>query len=844
MRTLKLLFLIPFLFGINYTKAQTVTIPDAGFVNFLQYTYPSCMSGNLLDTTCIDIVNETNLNIPSQYNISNIYGVQFFDNLSILSINYHPITSIPFLPQNLIELNAAYCNLSTVTNLPASLEKIEITSNNFTSLPPLPAGLITYYRGSMPSLPIETNLPVTLELYNVQQCNVVNLPTLPSGLKSLSIGSNYSINIPILPAGLETLGIGHLNLINLPPLPASLTSLWAMNNNFVSLTSFPPILDKLYLNNCPNLTTIQNLPNTLQQLYAQSSNISFIDYLPNSIFTFDLQNNDLSSLPNIPNSATLINLENNNLTSLPPLPTVIYNLKLSNNSLYCIPFLPTTLSTITLNNNNFTCLPNILPSMSATFQNYPLCESNDPIDNPFGCLASEGIEGYVFMDQNTDCSYQATDIQMKNVPVTVSDNLGNLITSASTYTNGRYYFHLNAAQYEVNVDTLGKPYTVDCLSPGVDTNVFLTVGNPLAGNVNFGLKCKPGFDVGTKSVHAAGLVFPGQLHTLVVKSGDLTNYYNLNCSNGVSGTVTVTVTGPVIFQNISSGSLTPIITGNIYTYSIADFGAVNPDLDFRLDFKTDTAATAGDLVCVNVIVTPSPGDINLINNNFSTCYSVVNSYDPNNKSVYPVNITPDYLGYLTYTINFQNTGNAPAFHVRLEDTLSSFLDWTTFEVIDYSHEMHYTLTNDKLVVYYPNIMLVDSATSEPDSKGYITYRIKTNSNLLDGDEIDNTAYIYFDFNSPIVTNTIITNVQVDDSGFDNLEYSNVKIFPNPSNKTFNILSDVNVNEVNILDQQGKLVQFTYDEKLNTIDLGNNKAGIYFMQLILDDHIIVKKLIKK
>ena len=844
MKTLKLLFLIPFLFGINYIEAQTVTIPDAGFVNFLQYTYPSCMSGNLLDTTCTDIVNETNLNIPTQYSISNIYGVQFFDNLSVLSINYHPITSIPFLPQNLIELNAAYCNLTTITNLPNTIEKIEITSNDLTSLPTLPAGLVTYYRGSMPGLPIETSLPVTLELYNVQQCNVVNLPTLPSGLKNLSIGSNYSINIPILPAGLETLGIDHLNLTSLPPIPASLTYLWAANNNFVSLTSFPPILDKLYLNNCPNLTTIQNLPNTLQQFYAQSSNISFIDYLPNSIFTFDLHNNDLSSLPNIPNSASLINLENNNLTSLPTLPAVVYNLQLSNNSLYCIPFLPATISTLTLNNNNFTCLPNILPSMTSTFQSYPLCEGNDPIDNPFGCLASEGIEGYVFMDQNTDCSYQSTDVQMKNVPVTVNDNLGNQITSASTYTNGRYYFNLNTAQYEVVVDTIAKPYMIDCVNPGIDTNVVLSVANPLAGNVNFGLKCKPGFDVGTKSVHAVGLVFPGQLHTLNVKSGDLTNYYNLNCSNGVSGTVTITVTGPVIFQNISSGSLTPTIVGNIYTYTIADFGAVNPDLDFRLDFKTATTAVAGDLVCVNVIVTPLTGDINPTNNNFSTCYSVVNSYDPNNKSVYPSNITPDYLGYLTYTINFQNTGNAPAFHVRLEDTLSSFVDWTSFEVIDYSHEMHYALTNDKLVVYYPNIMLIDSTTSEPDSKGYITYRVKTNGNLLDGDEIENTAYIYFDFNSPVVTNTIITTVQVDDLGFDNSEFSNVRIYPNPSDKTFNVLLKENVNEINILDQQGKIIQFTYDEALNIIDLGDNKAGIYFMQLILNDRTVIKKLIKK
>ena len=232
---------------------------------------------------------------------------------------------------------------------------------------------------------------------------------------------------------------------------------------------------------------------------------------------------------------------------------------------------------------------------------------------------------------------------------------------------------------------------------------------------------QPGFDIGTKSIYTNGIVFPGQPHTLVIKAGDLTNFYNLNCSNGVSGNLIVTVNGPVTFQGATPGSLTPTISGNQYSYSIGDFGTVNPDLDFRLDFLTDTTATVGNSICVSAVVTPTAGDNSTANNNFSTCIPVVNSYDPNNKIVYPGIVSPGFTDYITYTINFQNTGNAPAFNVRLEDTLSPLLNVTTFELLDYSHDLHYKTDNNKLTVYYPNIMLVDSTTSEPDSKGHISF---------------------------------------------------------------------------------------------------------------------------
>ena len=59
---------------------------------------------------------------------------------------------------------------------------------------------------------------------------------------------------------------------------------------------------------------------------------------------------------------------------------------------------------------------------------------------------------------------------------------------------------------------------------------------------------------------------------------------------------------------------------------------------------------------------------------------------------------------------------------------------------------------------FQDIHLVDSFHNEPQSHGYITYRIKPKNNLVIGDVINNSASIYFDFNAPVITNTQKTKV--------------------------------------------------------------------------------------
>ena len=62
---------------ISESKAQYVSIPDSNFRKFLIQNYSTCMSGNLLDTTCVLITNEDTLNLVN-LELESIDGIRYF----------------------------------------------------------------------------------------------------------------------------------------------------------------------------------------------------------------------------------------------------------------------------------------------------------------------------------------------------------------------------------------------------------------------------------------------------------------------------------------------------------------------------------------------------------------------------------------------------------------------------------------------------------------------------------------------------------------------------------------------------------------------------------------------
>jgi hypothetical protein len=63
------------------------------------------------------------------------------------------------------------------------------------------------------------------------------------------------------------------------------------------------------------------------------------------------------------------------------------------------------------------------------------------------------------------------------------------------------------------------------------------------------------------------------------------------------------------------------------------------------------------------------------------------------------------------------------------------------------------------------------------NNGYVVFKIKTNSNLVAGNRVNNEAKIYFDYNFPTTANTVSTTFQ--SLGLNKFgSFKNFSIFPN------------------------------------------------------------------
>ncbi len=281
-------------------------------------------------------------------------------------------------------------------------------------------------------------------------------------------------------------------------------------------------------------------------------------------------------------------------------------------------------------------------------------------------------------------------------------------------------------------------------------------------------------------------------------------------------------------------------------WNIADFAVIDGATDFYIVVETDTYATAGTTVCLTLNVTPH-ADNDSTNNVTTTCYTVVSSFDPNDKQASPPGDIDTLQKWLTYTVRFQNTGTAEAQHIYILDTLDTNIDGSSFQLLAYSHQPQ-VLINENIVRFnFANINLPDSNTNEPESHGYIQYKVKLKNNLPVGTTISNTAFIYFDFNAPVVTNTTTSTIAVKQDTTtvgiraiaNPIEFT---LYPNPTQQQFTITTTQPNQTLQIFDLEGRVV-FTQNitGTATTINISNMASGVYVVGLSNTN--IRKRLVK-
>jgi len=235
------------------------------------------------------------------------------------------------------------------------------------------------------------------------------------------------------------------------------------------------------------------------------------------------------------------------------------------------------------------------------------------------------------------------------------------------------------------------------------------------------------------------------------------------------------------------------------------------------------------------------------------CQPNIASYDPNDKSAQPLGYgAQHYINRgipLDYKVRFQNTGNDTAFNIVIIDTLSSFVDVTTLRMKSASHPYTWELSGTGVLrVTFADILLVDSLTNESLSHGFFTYYIEQKTNLPIGAVINNQAAIYFDYNSPIFTNTTFHTISENFVPLilvvSEVEKESLKIdvYPNP----FSYMTTIEIEgesfdevELEVIDVTGRLVKNLRVKDTQRIELYRDWLiqGIYFYRIKGDGEMI-------
>jgi len=356
------------------------------------------------------------------------------------------------------------------------------------------------------------------------------------------------------------------------------------------------------------------------------------------------------------------------------------------------------------------------------------------------------VSGTVFNDENNNGLKEPDETGLPGVVIALMPS--ELYTA--TGLNGGYAIAADAIN-----DTIRPivPIIYAEANPSFHTAINTTTG------LDFGIHLQPGIKDLSVSVTPNAPFRPGF-------SNLLTLTYANEGTTVQNGILELQVDNQLEIENIMAPPTN--VNGNALTWDFTDL-QIFERRNISVTIKTPASIGIGTPLTFTCLIDTS-ADFDTTNNFFSLLDNVIGSFDPNDKQVVPSIFTPESLANkapLTYTIRFQNTGNFPASFITLADTLSQNLDPATFRVLASSHPMTWTMEGSGIVKFqFENINLSDSTTNEPASHGFVKYAIQAKPGLQLGDEIENTAHIYFDFNEPVVTNTITTKVALNENDND------------------------------------------------------------------------------
>ena len=359
-----------------------------------------------------------------------------------------------------------------------------------------------------------------------------------------------------------------------------------------------------------------------------------------------------------------------------------------------------------------------------------------------------------YVDDNDNCFYDSSTEHLNYFPLRVQVDSNGIAKDTISTTSGLYYqtWGNSGDIYTFHAFGVDSPLHFSCPVSG---NLYdsLVNGGIGTGDKSIALKCTSvaGFDLSQNTNLIAGR------H---MAYGNIF-FRNSTCAPQ-NPVVTLNVSPKYIFQySFPSPSS---IAGNTVTWNFSGVSASSnpPTIHYVLVIPTSTWLIPGDTVQNTISISPISGDANPANNVIFRVDTVKSSYDPNHISVSPEgNILNGTK--LHYAIEFENDGNDTAQNIYVMDTLSDYLNLSTFRIEGASAAMNIAVLHSGghniLKFEFPNIKLLDS-THHGRCTGTVFYNINAESGLADGTLIYAHAGIYFDDNPVVLTDSTINTILI------------------------------------------------------------------------------------
>jgi hypothetical protein len=624
---------------------------------------------------------------------------------------------------------------------------------------------------------------------------------------------------------------------------SNLISLQCISHNITSLDiSNHPNIQYLYCggNNMTNLN-VSNCP-SLSDLAVGSSLLSSF----NSTSTHGLVHLELSfSLfttfnPNLYPNLTELRCNNNLLTSLDVSNCHnLYTLYCQNNQLRSI-----IIKNGSFNASDFRFFNN--PNL-----NYICCDSDADLGLTGGGMGEVGVVqnnlnslGYSNCVVNSYCTFtpggtfytingnakydinsngcDALDITIPNLRLNQSTS-GNLTGVYLGNATGNYSIPVQAGTHTIT-PILQNP-TYFTVSPTTATVTFPTATSPFTQNFCVTANgTHPDLEVNILPINRARPGFDATYKIVYKNKG----------TNTQSGTVNLQFDDAVLdFVSATPTVGTQTVNNLNWAFSnLLPFESRSVLVTLNLNSPMETPPlNSGSVLVNNATITSPATDDTPLDNTFAFNQTVVNAYDPNDKTcLQGTTVGTAKIGdFVHYMIRFQNDGTAAAQNIVVKDMIDTAkFDIATLIPVDGSHSFTTKISEtNKVEFIFQNINLPFATGS---NQGFVSFKIKTKSTLVLGNSFSNSANIYFDYNFPIVTNTYTTTIAA--LATQDFEFSKYfSLYPNPAKDILNIevKNDIEISSISVYNMLGQLVLVSTSTD-KTIDVSGLRTGNYFVKI--------------